>query len=186
MLLLRLFLLVLLLGALSPAHGYALRGTTPLLRRLSLPSVYTTSRTNLPAFTASQAAAAAANQDGEEEDAVGVCASSSSRAENREIAAIALPAVCSALIDPILSLIDTAWVGAIDSKYALGATAAASELFTMAFAASLALRESSSSTIARLSARCTLTSSQPMALSVASYSQRVPPYCASYQQPLPA
>ena len=159
MLLLRLFLLVLLLGALSPAHGYALRGTTPLLRRLSLPSVHTTSRTNLPAFTASQAAAAAANQDGEEEDAC-VCASSSSRAENREIAAIALPAVCSALIDPILSLIDTAWVGAIDSKYALGATAAASELFTMAFAASLALRESSSSTIARLSARCTLTSSQ--------------------------
>ena len=73
-------------------------------------------------------------------------------AENKEIVAIALPAVASALIDPILSLIDTAWVRAIGSKYALGAVAASTELFTMTFAASLALRESSSSTIARLTA----------------------------------
>ena len=73
-------------------------------------------------------------------------------AENKEIVAIALPAVASALIDPILSLIDTAWVRSIGSKYALGAVAASTELFTMTFAASLALRESSSSTIARLTA----------------------------------
>ena len=72
---------------------------------------------------------------------------------SREVAAIALPAVAGALIDPFLSLIDTLWVGRIaDRPFALGATAASSELFTMAFAGSLALRESSSSSIARLSA----------------------------------
>ena len=83
---------------------------------------------------------------GEQRDRLEQCLS-------REVAAIALPAVAGALIDPFLSLIDTLWVGRIaDRPFALGATAASSELFTMAFAGSLALRESSSSSIARLSA----------------------------------
>lgn len=69
--------------------------------------------------------------------------------ENREIAALAGPAVLNVLIDPILSLVDTIWVGRLALPFALGATACASEIFTLSFAFSLALRESASSTIAR-------------------------------------
>ena len=54
------------------------------------------------------------------------------------------------LIDPILSLIDTAVISRLASTIALGAVAASSELFTLCFAVSLALRESASSTISRL------------------------------------
>ncbi len=72
--------------------------------------------------------------------------------ENAEIVGLAGPALVSTLIDPLLSLIDAMWVGRIGSPFALGATAASSELFTLAFAASLALREASSSSIARLAA----------------------------------
>ncbi len=70
----------------------------------------------------------------------------------KEVRRIALPTLINTLIDPILSLIDTIFVGRLCSALALGATAAASEIFTLSFAFSLALRESASSTIARLSA----------------------------------
>ena len=70
---------------------------------------------------------------------------------DREIVRLAGPALLGSLIDPLLSLIDTAFVGQLRVSNALGATAAASELFTLTFAASLALRESASSSIARLS-----------------------------------
>ena len=71
-------------------------------------------------------------------------------AENREISALALPALVNTLIDPILSLIDTVVISRLASTIALGAVAASSELFTLCFAVSLALRESASSTISRL------------------------------------
>ena len=73
--------------------------------------------------------------------------------ENAEIAKIALPAVAGTVIDPLLSLIDVYWIARIGRPLALGATSASSEIFTLAFAASLALREASSSSIARLSAK---------------------------------
>ena len=79
-------------------------------------------------------------------------------AENREIRSLALPALVNTLIDPILSLIDTIFVGRLPGTVALGATAAASELFTLCLALSLSLRESASSTLARLTA-----SNQPAA-----------------------
>ena len=72
--------------------------------------------------------------------------------ENAEIVGLAGPTLVSTLIDPFLSLVDAMWVGRIGSAFALGAVTASSELFTMAFACSLALREASSSSIARLSA----------------------------------
>ena len=74
-------------------------------------------------------------------------------AENREIAAISGPALINTLIDPFLSLVDTLVVGRTCAAIALGAVSASSELFTIAFAASLALRESASSTIVRLLAQ---------------------------------
>ena len=52
-------------------------------------------------------------------------------------------------MDPFLSVIDTFWVSRL-GVIPLGAVAASSELFTMTFAASLALRETAASTLARL------------------------------------
>ena len=45
-------------------------------------------------------------------------------AENREISALALPALVNTLIDPILSLIDTVVISRLASTIALGAVAA--------------------------------------------------------------
>lgn len=72
-------------------------------------------------------------------------------AENAEIKAIGGPALLGTLIDPFLSLVDTLYVGRLAaSSHALGAVASSSELFTLCLAVSLALRESASSTLARL------------------------------------
>lgn len=71
--------------------------------------------------------------------------------DEAELVAIAGPAVLNTLLDPFLSVIDTFWVSRL-GVIPLGAVAASSELFTMCIAASLALRESASSTIARLNA----------------------------------
>jgi len=72
--------------------------------------------------------------------------------EESEVIAIAAPALLNSLLDPFLSFIDTLWVSRLGTT-ALGAVAASSELFTLTIAASLALRESASSTIARLVAQ---------------------------------
>ena len=77
---------------------------------------------------------------------------SADRTLDREMRSIAGPALINTLLDPFLSVVDTAWVSRLGTL-ALGATAASSELFTLTIAASLALRESASSTIARLQAR---------------------------------
>ena len=136
----------LVLALLLPAAAHSLLTShRPPLTTRALP------RLPLRCATPSVSEQAIAGDDAAPPPAAGT-GGDSVEADNREIVAIALPAVASALIDPILSLIDTMWVSAIRSRYALGAVAAATELFTMAFAASLALRESSSSTIARLSA----------------------------------
>lgn len=77
---------------------------------------------------------------------------SARRKEESEVIAIAAPALLNSLLDPFLSFIDTLWVSRLGTT-ALGAVAASSELFTLTIAASLALRESASSTIARLVAQ---------------------------------
>ena len=69
-------------------------------------------------------------------------------ADDKEIVAIAAPALLGTLLDPFLSVVDTAWVSRLGTV-SLGAVAASSELFTLTIAVSLALRESASSTIAR-------------------------------------
>ena len=74
------------------------------------------------------------------------------REDEREIVRIALPALASTLLDPLLSVVDTIYVSRLGTV-SLGAVAASSELFTLCLAASLALRESASSTLARLSAQ---------------------------------
>ena len=68
--------------------------------------------------------------------------------DRREIVRIATPALLGTLLDPFLSVVDTAWVSRLGTT-SLGAVAASSELFTLTIAVSLALRESASSTIAR-------------------------------------
>lgn len=60
------------------------------------------------------------------------------------------PALVNTLIDPILSLIDTIYISQMGCVLSLGATAVSSELFTLCLAVSLALRESASSTLSRL------------------------------------
>eukprot|EP00929_Paragymnodinium_shiwhaense_P097954 TRINITY_DN59514_c0_g1_i1.p1 TRINITY_DN59514_c0_g1~~TRINITY_DN59514_c0_g1_i1.p1 ORF type:complete len:542 (+),score=55.35 TRINITY_DN59514_c0_g1_i1:158-1783(+) len=67
---------------------------------------------------------------------------------NSEIFRLSWPALCSALIEPILLLIDTIFIGRV-SATALSATAAASELFTLTLAVSIAMRDGASSSIAR-------------------------------------
>ncbi|EOD38450.1 hypothetical protein EMIHUDRAFT_224522 [Emiliania huxleyi CCMP1516] len=74
-------------------------------------------------------------------------------AENAEILAIAVPALLNTLMDPFLGVVDTLFVGRTCSSVALGAVAASSEIFTLCIAASLALRESASSTLVRLFAQ---------------------------------
>ena len=69
--------------------------------------------------------------------------------DDRDAFAIAGPALLGTLLDPFLSVIDTAWVSRLGTN-ALGAVAASSEIFTLTIAVSLALRESASSSIARL------------------------------------
>jgi len=56
-------------------------------------------------------------------------------------------------MDPFLGVVDTLFVGRTCSSVALGAVAASSEIFTLCIAASLALRESASSTLVRLFAQ---------------------------------
>ena len=68
--------------------------------------------------------------------------------DEAEVARIAGPALINTLLDPFLSVIDTFWVSRL-GVIPLGAVAASSELFTMTFAASLALRETAASTLAR-------------------------------------
>ena len=72
-----------------------------------------------------------------------------SAADDRAIRAIAGPTLLGTLLDPFLSVVDTAWVSRLGTV-PLGAVAASSEIFTLTIAVSLALRESASSTIARL------------------------------------
>eukprot|EP00929_Paragymnodinium_shiwhaense_P022207 TRINITY_DN14242_c0_g2_i1.p1 TRINITY_DN14242_c0_g2~~TRINITY_DN14242_c0_g2_i1.p1 ORF type:complete len:603 (-),score=31.19 TRINITY_DN14242_c0_g2_i1:56-1756(-) len=67
---------------------------------------------------------------------------------NSAIFRLAGPALCSALIEPMFLLIDTIFIGRIGAT-ALSATAAASEVFTLALAVSIALRDGASSSIAR-------------------------------------
>ena len=75
------------------------------------------------------------------------------KAEDREILSIAGPALLNTLMDPFLGVVDTLFVGRTCSSVALGAVAASSEIFTLCIAASLALRESASSTLVRLFAQ---------------------------------
>ena len=72
--------------------------------------------------------------------------------DDAKIKAIAGPALLGTLADPLLSVVDTAWVSRLGTT-ALGAVAASSEIFTLVIAVSLALREAASSTIARLTAQ---------------------------------
>ena len=74
-------------------------------------------------------------------------------AEDKEILTIAGPALLNTLMDPFLGVVDTLFVGRTCSAVALGAVAASSEIFTLCIAASLALRESASSTLVRLFAQ---------------------------------
>ena len=78
-------------------------------------------------------------------DGQGACGdSSSSIAERRSIDSmvvkLALPAMCGALIDPLLSLVDSGFVGRLGSE-SLGALGPACEIFTFCFAMSWALRD---------------------------------------------
>ena len=75
------------------------------------------------------------------------------RAEDREIISIAGPALLNTLMDPFLGVVDTLFVARTCAPVALGAVAASSEIFTLCIAASLALRESASSTLVRLFAQ---------------------------------
>eukprot|EP00966_Prymnesium_polylepis_P277611 6414009-Prymnesium_polylepis.1 len=87
------------------------------------------------------------------EEELAAAETSRRKSENQQIVGLAGPALLGTLIDPFLSLVDTLYVGRIglaSSSVALGAVAAASELFTLCLAVSLALREASSSTLARL------------------------------------
>lgn len=95
-------------------------------------------------------AAEAASEDGAEGEVV--LAQQRRAEEDQQVLAIAAPALLNTLLDPFLSVVDTAWVSRLGTT-ALGAVAASSELFTLCIAASLALRESASSTIARLVAQ---------------------------------
>ena len=60
--------------------------------------------------------------------------------DDAKIKAIAGPALLGTLADPLLSVVDTAWVSRLGTT-ALGAVAASSEIFTLVIAVSLALRE---------------------------------------------
>ena len=75
------------------------------------------------------------------------------KAEDREIISIAGPALLNTLMDPFLGVVDTLFVARTCAPVALGAVAASSEIFTLCIAASLALRESASSTLVRLFAQ---------------------------------
>lgn len=70
-----------------------------------------------------------------------------------EIAHMALPAVVGILISPILSLIDTMFIGLGLGKIAHAATGPASELFAMTVALTWAIEDSTSSNISRLLAK---------------------------------
>lgn len=72
--------------------------------------------------------------------------------DDAAIKSIAGPALIGTLADPLLSVVDTAYVSRLGTA-ALGAVAASSEIFTLSIALSLALREAASSTIARLTAQ---------------------------------
>ena len=80
-------------------------------------------------------------------------------AEDREILNIAGPALLNTLMDPFLGVVDTLFVARTCAPVALGAVAASSEIFTLCIAASLALRESASSTLVRLFAQGAVTPS---------------------------
>lgn len=86
-----------------------------------------------------------------------VCGDSkSSIAERRSIDSmvvkLALPAMCGALIDPLLSLVDSGFVGRLGSE-SLGALGPACEIFTFCFAMSWALRDATCSLLANSLAR---------------------------------
>jgi hypothetical protein len=91
------------------------------------------------------------------------------KAEDREIMSIFGPALLNTLMDPFLGVVDTLFVARTCAPVALGAVAASSEIFTLCIAASLALRESASSTLVRLFAQGALAPSphRPVALGVA-------------------
>ncbi|KAL1502898.1 hypothetical protein AB1Y20_010971 [Prymnesium parvum] len=136
--------LALSLACLSGATS--LHATAPPLARLPRAATHTQ---RPPQPLRMQVAPAAAELDDLGGD--GMSAEELQSAENTALLSIAGPALLGTLIDPFLSLVDTMYVGRLAcSSNALGAVAAASELFTLCLAVSLALREAASSTLARL------------------------------------
>eukprot|EP00613_Pedinella_sp_CCMP2098_P064514 CAMPEP_0171991792 /NCGR_PEP_ID=MMETSP0993-20121228/277611_1 /TAXON_ID=483369 /ORGANISM="non described non described, Strain CCMP2098" /LENGTH=534 /DNA_ID=CAMNT_0012644823 /DNA_START=110 /DNA_END=1714 /DNA_ORIENTATION=+ len=107
----------------------------PLLHRHSTPPLHSISGAVAQTTTSQQQQLAAIEKETAEDD--------------RAIKEIAGPALLGTLLDPFLSVVDTAWVSRL-GVVSLGAVAASSEIFTLTIALSLALRESASSTIARL------------------------------------